>query len=81
MAQVSADAANAGESGTSTAEGLLLYRALVDLNTPYLDTDGQRHALAAGMQVSAEMKLGDRSVLEYLLSPIRQAFQEAGRER
>jgi HlyD family secretion protein len=33
------------------------------------------------MQVTAEIKLGERTVLEYLLSPVRKAFHEAGRER
>lgn len=54
---------------------------LPNLEAPFLEMDGQRYALAAGMQVSAEVKLGDRSVLEYLLSPIQKAFHEAGRER
>jgi HlyD family secretion protein len=31
--------------------------------------------------VSAEIKLGSRTVLEYLLSPVQKAFHEAGRER
>jgi HlyD family secretion protein len=33
------------------------------------------------MQVTAEVTLGRRSVLEYLLSPVSRAFQQAGRER
>ena len=33
------------------------------------------------MQVIAEIHLGERSVLEYLLSPVQKAFHEAGRER
>jgi HlyD family secretion protein len=43
--------------------------------------DGQRHTLASGMQVAAEIHLGTRSVLEYLLSPVTKAFQESARER
>jgi HlyD family secretion protein len=38
-------------------------------------------ALALGVQVIAEIHLGERTVLEYLLSPVQKAFQEAGRER
>jgi len=37
--------------------------------------------LAPGMQVSAEIHLGTRTVLEYLLSPVQKAFHEAARER
>jgi HlyD family secretion protein len=33
------------------------------------------------MQVAAEINLGTRTVLEYVLSPVRKAFQEAARER
>jgi HlyD family secretion protein len=43
--------------------------------------DGQRFPLSAGMQANAEILLGRRSVAEYLLSPIRKAWHEAGRER
>jgi membrane fusion protein, hemolysin D len=57
------------------------YRALVALKTPYLERDGVRHSLSSGMQVTAEINLGSRTVLEYLLSPVRKTLQEAGRER
>jgi len=33
------------------------------------------------MQVSAEIHLGTRSVLEYLLSPVQKVAHEAARER
>lgn len=46
-----------------------------------IDSDGVRYPLAPGMQVSAEIHLGTRTVLEYLLSPVRKAWHEAGRER
>jgi HlyD family secretion protein len=57
------------------------YRTLVALNAPYLESNGQRHRLAPGMQVAAEIHLGTRTVLEYLLSPVQKAWHEAGRER
>jgi HlyD family secretion protein len=82
VAQVGVDAGEDTQPGgrDESAPGLL-YRALVHLDTPYLEVDGQRHTLAAGMQVAAEIRLGERTVLEYLLSPVGRAFQEAGRER
>ena len=46
-----------------------------------LETNGERFKLAAGMQTNAEILLGTRSVVEYLLSPVQQAWHEAGRER
>jgi hemolysin D len=33
------------------------------------------------MCVSAEVKTGDRRVIEYLLSPVMRAAKEVGRER
>jgi HlyD family secretion protein len=42
---------------------------------------GERLLLTPGMQTNAEILLGRRTVLEYLLSPVRQAFHEAARER
>ncbi len=57
------------------------YRTLVGLKTPYLESDGNRYRLSPGMQVAAEIHLGTRTVLEYLLSPVRKVAHEAGRER
>ena len=68
-------------AGRERAVAPLAFRALVELSSQTLEADGRRYALAPGMQVIAEIHLGTRSVLEYLLSPVQKAFQEAGRER
>ena len=57
------------------------YRALIALDAISLERDGKRFALTPGMQVSAEIHLGTRSVLEYLLSPVQKTVTEAARER
>jgi HlyD family secretion protein len=58
------------------------YRTLVTIDTPYLQSaDGRRHTLQPGMQITAEIHLGTRTVLEYLLSPVQRAVHEAARER
>jgi len=59
----------------------LSYKTLVTLDAMSLELEGTRLMLNAGMQTTAEIKLGDQTVLEYLLSPVRKAFHEAGRER
>lgn len=46
-----------------------------------IDVEGHPQPLEAGMQVSAEIIIGQRTVLEYLLSPVRKVVHEAGRER
>jgi hemolysin D len=58
----------------------LAYKTLVSLKSQKLNVDGYSYYLTPGMRVSAEIRLGIRSVLEYLLSPIQGAFHEAGRE-
>ena len=89
VAQLSADATEAPNpntrsgalSGRDRPAGPLAFRALIDLNVQQLEADGRRYALAPGMQIVAEIKLGERTVLEYLLSPVQKAWHEAGRER
>jgi len=89
VAQVSADATEApnpntrsgGLAGRDRPAGPLAFRTLVDLENQHLESGGHRYTLAPGMQVVAEIHLGDRTVLEYLLSPVQKAFHEAARER
>ena len=47
---------------------------------PYLERDGRQFRVSAGMLVSAEVDLGSRTVMEYLLSPVQKVTHEAGRE-
>lgn len=68
-------------TGRDRPMGPLSFRALVELASQELVADGRRHALQPGMQVVGEIHLGTRTVLEYLLSPVRKAFHEAARER
>jgi HlyD family secretion protein len=37
--------------------------------------------ISAGMQLTAEIIEGDRTVMQYLLSPVQRVGNEAGRER
>jgi hemolysin D len=86
VAHVSADSAD--QSAAPATQGPaksggepLAYRTLVNLKDQFLEVDGEKFRLAPGMQVSAEIHLGTRTVLEYLLSPVQKAFHEAARER
>lgn len=86
VAQVSADASEQGaadgQQGQAKARtDRFTYKTMIDLKGQLLETDGAKHHLAPGMQVSAEIHLGTRSVLEYLLSPVTKAFSESARER
>jgi HlyD family secretion protein len=83
VAHLSADASDNQQQGNDKTGSNLpfAYRALIDLKAQHLIADGVRHSLTPGMQVTAEIHLGTRTILEYLLSPVMGAFQEAGRER
>jgi hemolysin D len=80
---VSADAQERQDASGNQAKAMqdAAYRALINLKSNYLEGEGGRLKLIPGMQVNAEIHLGTRSVLEYLLSPIQKVVHEAGRER
>lgn len=79
---VSADASDPRNTPQGQAPQLT-YRALLKLDTGALNSaaTGTTFALAPGMLVTAEIHQGERTVLEYLLSPVRKVAQEAARER
>lgn len=88
--QVSADATDKSASNTnqnnaeqnqSSSNLQLSYRTIIQLSKQSLDTEQDKLRLTPGMQVVAEIKLADETVMQYLLSPISKAFREAGRER
>jgi HlyD family secretion protein len=68
-------------AGRDRPMGPLAFRALVALEAQELIAGAARYALAPGMQVSSEIHLGTRSILEYVLSPVQKAWHEAARER
>jgi HlyD family secretion protein len=68
-------------SGRDRPMSQLAFRALVELAAQELVADSSRYRLAPGMQVSSEIHLGTRSILEYVLSPVQKAWHEAARER
>lgn len=65
-------------SGSTTQ---LAYRTVVQLDKQQLEIEQEKLHLTPGMQVAAEIKLADQTVMQYLLSPVTKAFHEAGRER
>jgi HlyD family secretion protein len=68
-------------TGRDRPMGPLAFRTLVELSSQKLSADGRDYPLQSGMQVAAEIHLGTRTLLEYVLSPVQQAFHDAGRER
>lgn len=93
VVHISADATDSGQSkpgaqpsapGSSDnpASTVATYKARIALDQQHLKSpNGQTLSVGAGMQVVAEVNQGQRTVLEYLLSPVSKAVQEAGREK
>jgi hemolysin D len=68
-------------NGTTPNEASNGFKALVSLDRQTLRVGDESLKLVAGMQIVAEVREGRRTVLEYLLSPIRGALHDSGRER
>ena len=62
-------------------DGQLYYRGIVQLTRAYVGDRADRNPLMPGMIVQADIRLGDRSVLEYLFTPIYASLSNAMRER
>ena len=77
-------AAAAGAAGGGAARGAgagLVYTARVRLAQTWIGVGGRRQPIGPGLAVQAEIKTGERRIIQYLLSPLSQAVDEAGRER
>jgi hemolysin D len=57
------------------------YPATITLSQKDMNIDGKRVNLSPGMNITAEIKTGQRRVIEYLLSPVQRAGSESLRER
>jgi hemolysin D len=71
---LSADAVNDEKRGA-------IFPATLKLGQTHLNVEGKRIPLAPGMNLTAEIKTGQRRVISYLLSPVQQAADESLRER
>jgi HlyD family secretion protein len=95
VARISADSTERGMDAARAAAGAngprlggpgappsaYAYRVQLEPLAQELRLGEARHALLPGMQLTAEIKLAERTVLEYLFSPIQKVAAEAGRER
>jgi HlyD family secretion protein len=85
VTHVSADASEAPARRDASEDGAAQtpngYRARVALATQSVAFDDRALPLTSGMQVESEIRLGERSLLEYVLAPFQKAWHEAARER
>ena len=79
---IAPDVSNAAtQDPKSSSPADLGFKAVVALDTQQLQSRGQPFVLNPGMQVVAEIRQGERTVMEYLLSPVAVTVMQAGRER
>jgi hemolysin D len=84
VALVSADSADPAKQNQVPGQPpQLTYRALIKLEGNFLKSVATNESLklSTGMLVSAEIHQRQRTVMEYLISPIQKVTQEAARER
>lgn len=67
--------------GRAPSQAPLLYNARIRLKRNHLMVGGRARAIGPGLAVQAEIRTGRRRIIQYLLSPISRAVDEAGRER
>lgn len=72
--------AQGNEQGRSKQQGLV-YSARIRLAQRTIRVRGRDQTIGPGLAVQAEIKTGERRIIQYLLSPIAQTMDEAGRER
>lgn len=66
---------------TAREKGGLLYSTSLRMARNTIWVDGREEKLLPGMQVTAEIIIGQRRIIEYFLAPLQQHLQESVRER
>jgi hemolysin D len=69
------------KDGEAVVTGGAVFPATLTLDKGSIDVDGKPIKLAPGMNLTAEIKTGQRRIIEYLLSPVQSHAQESMRER
>jgi len=59
----------------------LIYAARVSMDRSTMQVEGREVRLSPGMGVTAEIKTGQRRLIEFFLSPLLKSVQESARER
>ncbi|HEY3047242.1 MAG TPA: HlyD family efflux transporter periplasmic adaptor subunit [Polaromonas sp.] len=79
--RVTADAVLRDKRGEGGAAETAVFPATLALAATHINVDGKLIRLSPGMALTAEIKTGQRRVIEYLLSPIQRAGSESLKER
>lgn len=80
-AERQADESNTAPSSAPPQPGSPTYVARISLDRSTMMVDGQVRPLLPGMSVTAEVRTGRRTIIDYLLSPLARKGNEALHER
>jgi hemolysin D len=69
------------QQGRAQPQQGLVYATRIRLNQRTIRINGKEQIIGPGLAAQAEIKTGERRIIDYLLSPIAQTVDEAGRER
>lgn len=81
VAQATRQAEDPTVQQPQTAAASPTYLARIRVDQTSMVVDGRREALMPGMAVTAEVKTGRRTIIDYLLSPLARKTNEAMHER
>ncbi len=80
-AATAAQAQNASVLDPTPKTQGLVYPVTVQLTQRSILIDGKEVPLSAGMTAAIEVRTGDRRIIDYLLSPLREIVSQSGHER
>jgi hemolysin D len=69
------------DQGRAQPQQGLVYATRIRLNQRTIRVRGRDQVIGPGLAAQAEIKTGERRIIDFLLSPIAQTMDEAGRER
>ncbi|GAB3517660.1 HlyD family type I secretion periplasmic adaptor subunit [Photobacterium alginatilyticum] len=78
---ISGEVAHVSRDSVEDEQMGLVFPARVQIDRHTIAVDDKEVPLQAGMSITAEIRTGDRRVIDYLLSPLQQYQSEAMRER
>lgn len=78
---IDAELVNLSEDAIQDEKMGLIYRAIVKVSTDKLMVEDKWVRLSPGMSVTTEVKIGQRTLIEYFLSPLLRYRQESLREQ
>ncbi|MEW8405242.1 MAG: HlyD family type I secretion periplasmic adaptor subunit [Candidatus Thiodiazotropha taylori] len=78
---VEAEVVNISDDAIYDEKRGLIYSLLLSMNKKMINVDGRQVPLMPGMEVTAELKTGERRLIEYFLAPLLRHGSESLRER